>query len=389
MTTKKHTKSKQPSDLTLYLTVALVIALGFVTYNTFTIPQPGAPAPAPELTLTYLGVDCEDCFDITVVKDFLSQQGITAKTVEEKTIAQSRTLAEQYGITKLPTAIITGDIEGITLDNFDAKDDALILNQAPAPYYDLESDTVKGLLTLTILQDGTCTECFDMSQIIQQLEQVGVNIAEQHTIERSSEEGQDLINKYNIDVLPTILFSKDLAEYETVTQVWSEVGTVEADGTHVLRFVNPPYLNVTSGELEGVVDLTYLVDETCPDCYDTSVFKGLFKESFNMAFGDEETVDISSTRGQFFINKYNISLVPTVILGKEANAYPNFAEAWNQVGTKEEDGAFVFTSIPLLDGYFKQTQQADGIMYKDLSTGETVNTAAVVETTAPQTNTTE
>jgi hypothetical protein len=59
--------------------------------------------------------------------------------------------------------------------------------------------------------------------------------SDDRTVEVNSAEGKDLIKKYKITAVPTILLSGDLEEYENFQQVWPQVGTVEADGMHVFR----------------------------------------------------------------------------------------------------------------------------------------------------------
>ena len=155
--------------------------------------------------------------------------------------------------------------------------------------------------------------------------------------------------------------------YDVVKQVWSQVGTEESDGKLVLRFVNPPYVNVSTGKTEGLVDLTFLVDESCKDCYNSSVLKDLFQQSFGMFFQKDEATDVSSTKGKFLLKKYGIELVPTVILSKDAGIYPSLAQAWSQVGTQEKDGVYVFRNVGLLEGFFKETGAT--FAYENLTSG--------------------
>jgi len=378
--TKK--KTPKPTALNTYLLLALIIAMGFSTYAIFTVETAkmsdgAAPAAEPRsVAVTFLGSDCDGCFDLAVALDFLDQQeGITLTEVTNKTLEESTSLAEQYDITRLPAVIVTGDVDNLDLQNFEMRDDALVFGNVPAPYYDISSGDIKGIVTVTQLTAANCTDCFDISQIVGQLEQIGVSIAEQTVVEHTSEQGQALIDAYDIQGLPTLVFSSDIGEYDAVAQIWDNIGSVADDGSYVLRQLNPPYLNLTSGATEGLVDVTYLVDETCENCYDPSVLKDVFEQTFAMAYGEENTVSLSSTRGQFLVQKYNISLAPTIILSNEARKYPNFDAAWSQVGTTQADGNYVFTSVPLLDGYFKQTEQADGVVYKDLESGELVDTA--------------
>jgi len=206
------------------------------------------------------------------------------------------------------------------------------------------------------------------------------------TFQASSVEAQVLIEKYDIVKIPTLIFSKDALEYDTVSQVWDKVGSQEEDGTLVLRYVNPPYRNVSTGLVEGLVDLTYIADETCSTCYDPKLLKELFEQSFGMKFSKDESVDVSSTKGGYLQRKYNITIVPTIILSKEASVYESVAQAWQQIGSTEKDGSLVLRDVEKLKAYYEEQGNQWG--YKDLESGE-ISGVAPEETIDEAVNATE
>ena len=377
-------KKKKSNDLNTYLIIALVIVMAIGLYFTLSVPKIEEPAPEVvppprEITLTLLGNDCDDCTDLSRAVDALKQQeGMNVTEVTELSIEESKELAEKYEITRLPALLILGNTSGLTLPNFNTKEDALVFDQVPPPYYDVAEEKLKGDVTVVLLMDQTCTDCFNLSQVIQQLSDAGLKIVSQSVVDSNDVEGKGLIEQYSIEILPTLIFSNDALEYDVVQQVWDQVGSVENDSKLVLRQVSPPYINVSTGKTEGLVKISYLVDETCEDCYNVSVLKDLFAQGFNMAFDKEEVLDISKTKGKFLVKKYNLSIIPTIILSKEANIYPGIAEAWAQVGTQELDGSFVFRKVELLKDYFKQSQNTE-LVYKDLNAEESIETAEVVE----------
>ncbi|HLF55050.1 MAG TPA: hypothetical protein VI612_04995 [Candidatus Nanoarchaeia archaeon] len=353
------------NNINTYLVIALIIVVAIGLYFTLSVPAPKITlAPAPKaIQVTLLGADCEDCFNASVAIDFLNQQSnINITDIKELKLAESKELAEKYGIKKLPAVIVTGEIENLTIPNFNSTEDALIFAESPPPYYDVAAKRVKGRVTLTILEDKTCDKCFDISLIAQQLSQVGVKVTSERRVDAKSTEGKELIEQYKIEKIPTLIFNKEAMEYDVISDVWSQVGSVESDGKLILRIVNPPYLNVSANKVEGLVDITYLVDETCTECYNASMFKNVLAQSFNMAFDKETTVDVSSTKGKQLVKKYQIELVPTTILSSDASAYPTVAQAWTQAGTIEKDGTFVFRNVNLLQN------QA----YKNITSGNVI-----------------
>lgn len=379
-------KKEKLSNLNTYLIIALVIVVGVSLYFTLSIPTTTKEAAKTEalreVTLTVLQ-GCEDCSSLAQGVELLkTQSSLNVTNVEEVSFEDAKQIADKYGITRLPALLIKGNTTNLTLEGLTQKEDALVFDQAAPPYYDLAEKRVKGKITLTLIEDQSCTDCFDMSKIVGQLKDAGIVITTETKLDAKSDEGKAIISKYKIEKIPSIVFNKEALEYPVVSEVWQQVGTVESDGNLVLRFVTPPYLNVSTGKTEGLVELTYLVDSTCADCYNASVFKGLFAQSFNMFFKKEETVDISSTKGKFLVKKYGIELVPTAILSKDAAIYPGLAQSWAQVGLQKE-GAFVFTNIPLLGDFFAQSG-AGNFAYKNLTSGEVVGGAAAeAEIAAP------
>ena len=371
-------KQKKLTNLNTYLIVALVIVVAIGLYFTLSVPtvkkEEAPPIVAREIQLTVLGSDCEDCFNISVATDFIKQQkGFNITELKEVSIEDAKEMTAKYNVSRLPALLVQGDLSNLTIPNFDAVEDALVFDLTPPPYYDVETQKIRGKVTLVQLSDATCTQCFNMSIVVDQLGQAGLKIVSSKVLDAKSEEGKGLIEKYKIEKIPTLVFNNDALEYDVVKEVWEQVGTEESDGMLVLRFVNPPYINTSSGKTEGLVGITYLFDEGCTECFNASVFKELFAQSFNMYFEKEESVEISSTKGKFLVKKYNITLVPTTVLSKEAGVYPSLAGAWDQVGSEEKDGAFVFRSVALLENYFKQTGGA--FAYKDLSSGEVLSGA--------------
>ncbi len=390
-------KQQKLNNLNTYLIIALVIIVAVGLYFTLSVPvtkkEAAMPVPPRELQLTVLGTDCKDCFNITTAVDFIKQQpNINVTELKEMTMEDAKDLVSKYNISRLPALIIMGNTTNLTIPNFNEKEGALVFDQVPAPYYDIAEERIRGKVTVVTLEDASCKECFNISLIVEQLKQAGIMVVSEQTIDATGVEGKGLIQKYNIEKIPSLIFNKEALEYAVVQQVWEQVGTEESDGKLVLRFVNPPYINASTGKTEGLVTMTMLSDEGCTECFNASVYKELFTQSFNMYVEKEETLDSASTKGKFLVKKYNITAVPTVVLSKDAGMYPSLAQAWGQVGSAEKDGTFVFRNVALLKGYFEQ--QGTPFAYKDLSTGEVLNgtteTAEVTEEpeiTAPENET--
>ena len=174
---------------------------------------------------------------------------------------------------------------------------------------------------MVTVSDIACAKCGDITKLINQMKASGIKIVEQKNISSSSDEGTALISKYNLDFVPTIILSKDADAYPIVNQAWIQLGTKEADGSYVLRTVYPPYINLTTGKLSGIVDIVYLTDKSCAECYNVSVHNQILTspQTFAVKFDKQATVDISDAAGKELLAKYNITKVPTVILSNEVS----------------------------------------------------------------------
>ena len=368
---------KKKKNINQYLGIALIIAaivflvLYFVPFKPAGPEGPeDAPLPKRAVQLTVLTVDCEDCFDITMASEFIKNfPTLNVTETTELDVNESLELAEKYNITKLPSILIKGDVSNLTVPNFASVEDALVLTTTPPPYYDLKDERVKGKVSLTVLEASDCDECFNMSLVVDQLKGFGIAITSTKILDYKSAAGKELVEKYSIEKVPTLLFDQEVLEYEMLATALDQVGSEEEDGTLVLRQVTPPYVNVATGAVEGLVKITFLVDKSCDGCYNVTIHKMILQQNFGMKFAEEKTEDVSSSKGKAYVKKYNIDLVPTVMLSKEASAYDALITAWDQVGTIEDDGTFVFRKIDLLSD----------IVYKNLTSGETINASVAPE----------
>jgi len=319
----------------------------------------------PEVVITVVTVDCEDCINASKAVDILKDAPIfkvmNTEFVESES-AEGKALIEKYDLARLPAFIMTGeDIGSLELPTFEKRSGAQVFDTLPPPYYDVESGKIKGVVEVIKLEDPDCDQCFDLNKLIDNLKMFGINIKSEKTVAYDSEEGKELIEKYDITKIPTVIFSSDAKEYDQIAEVWETVGSTESDGNMILRTVNPPYKDLDSDEIKGIVDITHLVDESCIECFDTAELKKMFEQQMGMSWGDEKTVDISSAEGKQLIENLNITLVPTVIFSSELGDYPTIPDMWNQIGI-EKDGQYVLTKLDLVQG----------LVYKNLETNEIV-----------------
>ena len=213
------------------------------------------------------------CFECTKAFDFQKNieqgVGITFSDETELELNDSRaiSLIRQYNITKIPSIIITGEIdeykglkeEWLTIGNVEA-DGALVWRTIPPVYISLPSKQVKGRVTMLGLINSSCKQCYNVQIHEKELTAMGIQFANVTYIESNHTWAKSLIQKYGIDFVPTVLLDKELEEYYDYTQirdVWSEVGSFEEDWWKVFRNPekisgNVTILNLTTGKIQNV-----------------------------------------------------------------------------------------------------------------------------------------
>lgn len=187
--------------------------------------------------------DCKDCFDLTPLRDYLSQNGVAAEQIKEVEYDswKGKSLTRKYDITKVPTAVFTGDIgsyefmQGLVDNIGETRKNAFVVTKVQPPYYDLAEDRLRGAFELIYLGDESCTECYDVNLHKGVFERMSLIPSKESTVDTSSDEGKTLVEEYFIVNVPTILLRGDLEVYESLQEIWPQVGTREQDGTYVLR----------------------------------------------------------------------------------------------------------------------------------------------------------
>jgi hypothetical protein len=337
---------------------------------------PASATPVkPSIKMTLITADCKECYDLAAVAKQLAASKEYA--VDSLTLAMSdphsKKLMNDYNVSRLPVIIVQGDVDKVQLQGFFKIGDALSL-ESPAPFYDVKSGSVGGLLSLeeVTADPALCPQCSNLSTLGDQLKQSGVALTSEKSFSASSEEGKRLINAYSITKLPAVVLSPAAKDYDFIAGQWDQVGDVAPDGSYVLRQVEPPYYDLTSGKVRGLLNLLELTDASCTTCYNASIHKEIFLSNFGAQFSTDRVVDVSSPEGKNLLAQYNLSLVPTIIVTGDPATYPALVAVWPSVGTVEKDGAYVFRKVNLLQG----------VNYKNLTNGKILSTAAPASGTA-------
>ena len=374
----KHHSTKKLNNYRLFvgLSVLLAIILLFSIIQTFSInsalkdktEKAKELAKPAKIELSVIrNSKCADCFDVSQVVQYIKsgKVEVASETNVEFDSAEGKQLIAKYNLEKIPNVVVTGEIDKANLEGFEKKNEALLFNQIPAPYTNATSGEIKGRITLTSINDSTCSKCADLNVLINQMKSSGIKITEQTNVNSNTDEGRLLTARYNLGFVSTIILSKDAKAYPIINQAWEQLGTIESDGSYVLRTVYPPYINLTTGNLRGLVEITYLTDKSCTECYNVSTHRQILTspQTFGIHLDKEMTVDAGDAAGKQLIAKYNITQVPIVILSSEVSVYPA-SQALDQFFSVEKDGSYIFRKLAVVG------------VYRDLTTNQVVKPQA-------------
>ncbi len=230
--------------------VFLVVLGGLYVINIFNINKVANLVVVKPVSLSFVVItpnklDCGDCFDaqniISIIKKSHDVKISNTKMVTPSS-STYRELIKKYKIKNLPAIVISGEVldkriigawKSFASENI--KNNIVIQNLLP--YYDIASKRAKGFVTAVVLEDNTCKDCFSGMDYIKMIKQRSITIKKYKILDISTKEGSSLVKKYKITKIPTIVLSPEVNDYPGFANSWNEVGTMEKDGSFVLREV--------------------------------------------------------------------------------------------------------------------------------------------------------
>ena len=233
--------------------------------------QVSADAPKLRIIVVTSKLCADKCFDINLFLDALKQNGIKEVGTETLNVedSQGKALAEKYKITKVPTVLISGELDKnpqlaqAWASLGEIIDQVFVFRKLIPPYIEVATGELKGQFSLVYLTNESCSKCYDVKLHDTALGNLGLKTNDNKIVDVSSDEGKELLKKYAILSVPTILLSGDLAEYSGLQQIWPQVGIIASDGTYVFTKMDEmgSYMNLKTGKLVEVAPPT----ATAPD----------------------------------------------------------------------------------------------------------------------------
>lgn len=378
---KPHKRNK-PLNKSFYLKLYVVFGIALIVFGVYNITQGAllgalfdqklieakeAAIPAKIELVTIQDSDCPECFDISAIVDSLKKANVNITTEKNLDLSSdvAKKLIEKYDLKKIPTVLLSGEIDKVNIKDLEKKENILLFTQLIPPYTDAKTSKVIGKVSTILIEDPSCDQCIDLSKILNVLKQSGVFVDEQNSLAASNDQAQELIKRLGVEKLPTFLISNDIDVYPFAEKI-KQAGYLLKEGYYVIES-GAPYVEVSTGKIRGLLTLTMINNDLCEQCYDVDLHKQILAQ-MGLAIEKEKTLDINSMEGIQLRMKYKLVNVPTVILTGDIETYKGFDQLWQQVGTVEEDGAYVFRNIELL---------GPGIVYANLDSGEIIGAATL------------
>ena len=184
-----HANKKNKLDILLIAAAVLGVILIINIFLTFGISQnlkknieaaEEAARPA-KIQLTLIkNSKCADCFDASQYIDYVKSSKV--EILSEKTLefnsSEGKGMTSKYNIQKIPSLLITGELDKLNLDGFNKVQDAFVLSQISPPYTDAAGGKVKGRVSLKFVKDESCGKCGDMGVLIGQINLAGIKLRE-------------------------------------------------------------------------------------------------------------------------------------------------------------------------------------------------------------------
>lgn len=239
----------------------------------------------------------------------------------------------------------------------------LALNKQLEPKPIVVPETPK--LELYLLQDSSCTQCFNADQIVIALKQqlTGFNFTKEEKLEISS--AKDLITKYKITKAPALLIKGAIDKLDLP-------GLTKIEDAIVVQELPPPYLDLSTNNVKGLVNVKLVYDKNCNECTDARLILTQLQQSVGVVFSSKQEYEFNTKEAKELVNNYNIKSLPVLIFDSEALTYEPIQTVAKSLGSQEDDGSIVIRKMP--PPYFDlATKKVKGLVTATLLVDDSCN----------------
>ena len=199
---------------------------------------------------------CVECGSVSSLAENMKSAGLKEDKYEvvNSNSERGKELIAEHNLTFIPSLLIDSEfseywwiIDGLQ-GRIEKSGDYFVVKSPSYPYKDLKTGMIKGKVKATYLINKSCEECFDPSSLGGSFKNMGVYFSSEKEVDVSSSEGKKIIYNYNITLIPTIIFSKEILDYKEMEMIFEQIGTIEKDSSFVFRKIKE--LNVNYQEVK-------------------------------------------------------------------------------------------------------------------------------------------
>lgn len=198
----------------------------------------------------------------------------------------------------------------------------------------------KPQLKIIEISYAKCNDCFNPTSLIEEIKSLNATIQEKKTVDFESAEAKELVSKYEIKKIPTLVVFGETTKTLELKEFWNLMGNVKEDNAVVITRIPPVYADASSGEVRGRVVATHVIEPNCGKCRNYTYFTKQLEKA-GVRIYEEKYVKRNSDEGLFLVKAYNITKVPSLVLSHDINEYAATAAYLATVGSFESDGSFV------------------------------------------------
>ena len=178
--------------------------------------------------------------------------------------------------------------------------------------------------------EADCKECTPITNLLSTIKSAKLNITKSLTLLSTDAHSQQLITEYSIKKLPTIIVTGEIGKVQL-----ADAGFTKVNDALVYTNVAPPYLDLASSQVKGLVSVTLVNVSSCKICSDLMpVVQQLGKI---VTVSNFKLVDSSSAEGQALVQQYSMARLPGLLLSSDIKEYTTAAQI-AKAGTAKQDG---------------------------------------------------
>ncbi len=216
---------------------------------------------------------------------------------------------------------------------------SLIVLKNNIPIRDNENNSK--LVHVKAFINSDCDTCTKVDTYLEVYKKAWVKFEVINIKEYLSDDYKANINGYNITKLPFLVFSKELSNYKTIANSWKDVfGYKNEKWEFIPTDIVPPYFDLKTKKIEWLIDITYIWDNVCTNCYTVDDIISILS-NFWLRFQNIKQMNKESKKAIEFIEKYKINTFPVVLLSTNTSLYKNFSYFWQTLWSVEEDGIYI------------------------------------------------